>query len=82
MLNKDKAASVYFEKAINANPEYGPSYIMLGDCYLREGKYKEAVEVISKDSTLSWIKATSGLPTGNWHGPTKNSEIQTRHLST
>ncbi|WP_421902393.1 tetratricopeptide repeat protein [Maridesulfovibrio sp.] len=52
MLNKDKAASVYFEKAIDANPEYGPSYIMLGDCYLREGKYKEAVEVISKGLNL------------------------------
>lgn len=52
MLNKDKAASVYFEKAIDSNPEYGPSYIMLGDCYLREGKYKEAVDVISKGLNL------------------------------
>ena len=52
VLNKDKAASVYFEKAIDSNPEYGPSYIMLGDCYLREGKYKEAVEIISKGLKL------------------------------
>ncbi|WP_321403319.1 tetratricopeptide repeat protein [Maridesulfovibrio sp.] len=52
MLNKDKAASVYFEKAIASNPEYGPSYIMLGDCYLREGKYKEAVESINKGLQL------------------------------
>ncbi|NDV26387.1 tetratricopeptide repeat protein [Desulfovibrio sp. JC010] len=52
MLNKDKAASVYFEKAIDSNPEYGPSYIMLGDCYLREGKFTEAVESINKGLRL------------------------------
>jgi predicted Zn-dependent protease len=52
MLNKDKAASVYFEKAIDSNPEYGPSYIMLGDCYLREGKYQKAVESINKGLKL------------------------------
>ncbi|NDV21746.1 lipopolysaccharide assembly protein LapB [Desulfovibrio sp. JC022] len=52
MLNQDKAASVYFEKAIDCNPEYGPSYIMLGDCYLREGKYEEAVEIINKGLNL------------------------------
>ncbi|WP_415718255.1 tetratricopeptide repeat protein [Maridesulfovibrio sp.] len=52
VLNKDKAASVYFEKAIDSNPQYGPSYIMLGDCYLREGKYKEAIEIISKGLNL------------------------------
>ncbi|TIH18483.1 hypothetical protein D0S45_04505 [Marinifilum sp. JC120] len=52
MLNQDKAASVYFEKAIDCNPEYGPSYIMLGDCYLREGKYKEAVEIINTGLNL------------------------------
>ncbi|CCO24791.1 tetratricopeptide repeat protein [Maridesulfovibrio hydrothermalis] len=52
MLNCDQAASVYFEKAIDANPEYGPSYIMLGDCYLREGKAAKAVEVIKKGLNL------------------------------
>ena len=52
MLNKDKAASVYFEKAIDSNPEYGPSYIMLGDCYLREGEYQKAIGVISKGLKL------------------------------
>lgn len=48
MLNCDQAASTYFEKAIKSNPEYGPSYIMLGDCYLREGKPEKAVKVIEK----------------------------------
>ncbi|WP_320169712.1 tetratricopeptide repeat protein [Maridesulfovibrio sp.] len=52
MLNCDKTASVYFEKAIETDPEYGPSYIMLGDCYLREGKYQKAVDVINKGMTL------------------------------
>ncbi|WP_027722637.1 tetratricopeptide repeat protein [Maridesulfovibrio zosterae] len=52
MLNCDQAASVYFEKAIDANPEYGPSYIMLGDCYLREGKYQKAVDVINQGLRL------------------------------
>lgn len=52
MLNCDEAASVYFEKAIATNPEYGPSYIMLGDCYLREGKYKQAIDVIQKGLNL------------------------------
>ncbi len=48
MLNCDEAAATYFKKAIDANPEYGPSYIMLGDCYLREGKPQEAVDIILK----------------------------------
>lgn len=52
MLNCDDAASVYFEKAIAADPEYGPSYIMLGDCYLREGKFRDAVTVINKGLKL------------------------------
>lgn len=52
MLNKDKAASVYFEKAIACNPEYGPSYIMLGDCYLRDGEYQKAVEAINNGLNL------------------------------
>ncbi len=52
MLNCDEAASVYFEKAIDSNPEYGPSYIMLGDCYLREGKDRKAIEVIEKGLNL------------------------------
>lgn len=48
MLNCDQAASTYFEKAIETNPEYGPSYIMLGDCYLREGKPEKAIKAIEK----------------------------------
>ncbi|WP_051294895.1 tetratricopeptide repeat protein [Maridesulfovibrio bastinii] len=48
MLNCDQAASTYFEKAIKTNPEYGPSYIMLGDCYIREGKPEKAIKVIKK----------------------------------
>lgn len=52
MLNQDEAASVYFEKAINSDPDYAPSYIMLGDCYLREGRFKEAIDVIQKGLTL------------------------------
>lgn len=52
MLNCDEAASVYFEKAIDSDPEYGPSYIMLGDCYLREGKDKAAIEIIEKGLNL------------------------------
>lgn len=48
MLNCDKAASTYFEKAIETDPEYGPSYIMLGDCYLREGKSQKAIKALEK----------------------------------
>lgn len=48
MLNCDEAAATYFKKAIDANPEYGPSYIMLGDCYMREGKPQKAVDTILK----------------------------------
>ncbi|WP_432736366.1 tetratricopeptide repeat protein [Maridesulfovibrio sp. FT414] len=52
MLNCDETASVYFEKAIASDPEYGPSYIMLGDCYLREGEYQKAVNVIQQGLNL------------------------------
>ncbi|MBI9110191.1 MAG: hypothetical protein JEY82_03205 [Maridesulfovibrio ferrireducens] len=48
MLNCDESAATYFKKALDANPEFGPSYIMLGDCYLREGKNQEAVDIILK----------------------------------
>ncbi len=53
MLNQDEAASVYFEKAIASDPEYAPSYIMLGDCYLREGRFKDAIDVIQKGLNLN-----------------------------
>lgn len=52
MLNQDEAASVYFEKAIDSDPDYAPSYIMLGDCYLRESRFQDAVDVIKKGLTL------------------------------
>ncbi len=53
MLNCDGAAETYFEKALDADPEYGPSYIMLGDCYLRQGKTEEAIKVIKKGLELN-----------------------------
>jgi len=51
-LKNCKEALSYGQKAIELNPDYAPSYDIMGMCMIEEGRYKEAISFLEKELSL------------------------------